>query len=121
VLLKLQSMNRQMPLDLLRANAGSMAEKLKLLSHPERLLMLCRMSDGEVTVTELVELTDLSQSAVSQHLAKFRDCGLVAVRRNAQARHYRLADEDVRQILLALCDICDPNGKEPSQSGSEAE
>ena len=83
-----------------------MAERLKVLSHPERLLMLCRMSDDEVTVSELVELTGMSQSSVSQHLAKFRDRGLVSVRRDAQARHYRLVDEQTREIINALCDVC---------------
>jgi DNA-binding transcriptional ArsR family regulator len=97
----------EMPLDVLRANSAAMADRLRMLSHPERLLMLCRMSDGEVTVTGLVELTELSQSAVSQHLAKFRDCGLVAVRRDGATRHYRLVDETVRQILIALCEICE--------------
>jgi DNA-binding transcriptional ArsR family regulator len=102
-------MKKDMPLDLLRANSADMAGRLKILSHPERLLMLCRMADEEVTVSELVELTGLSQSAVSQHLAKFRDCGLVAVRRQGQARHYLLADDDVRKIIQALWAICQEN------------
>jgi len=99
-------MPHDMPLDLLRTNSEAMANRLKILAHPERLLMLCRMADEEVTVGELVDLTGLSQSAVSQHLAKFRDCGLVAVRRAGAARHYLLADDDVRQIIGALWDIC---------------
>ena len=102
-------MKHDMPLDLLRANSAQMAGRLKILSHPERLLMLCRMADEEVTVGELVELTGLSQSAVSQHLAKFRDSGLVAVRREGQARHYLLADDDVRKIINALWEICQAN------------
>ena len=97
----------QLPLDLLRSNSTAMASRLRILSHPERLLMLCRMADGEVTVSEMVELSGLSQSAVSQHLARFRDCGLVAVRREGAARHYRLADDQVRRILVALCEICE--------------
>ena len=103
-------MNKDIPLDFIRANAGAMAERLKILSHPDRLLMLCRMVEDEVTVGELVQLTGLSQSAVSQHLAKFRDCGLVSVRPDAQARHYRLVDDDVRQIIKALWEICEARG-----------
>ncbi|OJW69811.1 MAG: transcriptional regulator [Sphingomonadales bacterium 63-6] len=99
-------MKTPIPLDLLRANAENMAGRLRILSHPDRLLMLCRMSDEEVTVGELVELTGMSQSAVSQHLAKFRDMGLVSVRPDAQTRYYRLVDDDVRQIILALWEIC---------------
>jgi DNA-binding transcriptional ArsR family regulator len=99
-------MKHDLPLDLLRANSQAMAGRLRLLAHPERLLMLCRMSDEEVTVSELVELTGLAQSAVSQHLAKFRDMGLVSVRREGKAKLYRLVDDDVRQIIAALWAIC---------------
>ena len=68
------------PTDLseLKANASHMAGRLKVMSHPERLLMLCRMDEGEVSVNELVALTGLSQSGVSQHLAKLRDAGVVS-------------------------------------------
>lgn len=105
-------MKKDMPLELLRANSDAMAARLKLLSHPERLLMLCRISDEEVTVGELVELTALSQSAVSQHLAKFRDMGLVSVRREGQAKLYHLVDEEVRQIIAALWAICEASRAE---------
>ncbi|MCC6926707.1 metalloregulator ArsR/SmtB family transcription factor [Novosphingobium sp.] len=96
------------PTDLteLKSNAGIMAGRLKLMSHPERLLMLCRMDEGETSVTELVELTGLSQSAVSQHLALLRDEGVVGTRGEAQTRYYSLRDPQVRAIIHALCDIC---------------
>ena len=83
-----------------------MAARLKIMSHPERLLMLCRMDEGEVSVSALVELTGLSQSAVSQHLALLRDEGAVITRSEAQARFYALKDPVVRAIIHALCDIC---------------
>ncbi len=98
-------MNRALPLEIMQSNADAMASRLKILSHPDRLLMLCRMSEGEVTVGELVSLTGMSQSSVSQHLAKFRDCGLVSVRREGQTRFYRLIDRDVLKIVNALCVI----------------
>ena len=96
------------PTDLseLKANAERMAGRLKLMSHPERLLMLCRMDEGEVCVTELVELTGLSQSAVSQHLALLRDEGAVSIRGEAQTRFYSLKDPIVRGIIHALCELC---------------
>ena len=111
----------EMPLDLLRSNSAAMAARLRILSHPDRLLMLCRMADGEVTVGELVELTGLSQSAVSQHLARFRDCGLVAVRREGAARHYSLADVEIREILVELCRICEARGGAIPPVGCEDE
>lgn len=99
------------PLETIRANSEQMAERLKFLSHPDRLLMLCRMADEEVTVSELVDLTGMSQSAVSQHLARFRESGLVSVRPQGQARHYRLDDDAIRAIIHALCDICERSGE----------
>ncbi|MBS0253660.1 MAG: winged helix-turn-helix transcriptional regulator [Proteobacteria bacterium] len=99
------------PTDLneLKANSTMMAGRLKLMSHPERLLMLCRMDEGEVSVNELVVLTGLSQSAVSQHLALLRDEGVVAIRGEAQMRYYSLSDRIVQGIIHALCDLCAEN------------
>lgn len=93
----------------LKANAHAMAARLKMMSHPERLLMLCRMDEGEVSVSELVELTGLSQSSVSQHLALLRDEGVVNIRREAQVRYYRLSDPIVSGIIHALCELCAPS------------
>ncbi|MEO0062768.1 MAG: hypothetical protein RLZZ08_1328 [Pseudomonadota bacterium] len=93
-------------LDDLKANAARMAGRLKLMGHPERLLMLCRMDEGEVSVTELVELTGLSQSSVSQHLALLRDEAAVSVRGEAQTRYYSLTDPVVRGVITALCALC---------------
>ena len=91
----------------LKANAGTVAGRLKLMSHPERLLMLCRMDEGEVSVNELVALTGLSQSSVSQHLAMLRDEGAVSIRGEAQTRFYSLRDPIMRAMIHALCDLCE--------------
>ncbi|OYY67591.1 helix-turn-helix transcriptional regulator [Sphingomonas sp. 28-63-12] len=74
------------------------------LAHRDRLIMLCRMSNGEVSVGELVTLTGLPQSSVSQHLAVLREAGTVGVRADAQSRFYRLVDSQVAGIIAALCD-----------------
>lgn len=97
------------PTDLseLKSNASAMSGRLKIMSHPERLLMLCRLDEGEASVTELVELSGLSQSAVSQHLAKLRDENVVAIRAEAQTRYYRMVDPTVRAVINALCEICE--------------
>jgi len=96
------------PADLseLKTNANKMAGRLKLMSHPERLLMLCRMDEGEVSVSELVELSGLSQSSVSQHLALLREEGVVSIRGAAQTRFYSLKDPIVRGVIHALCELC---------------
>ena len=97
------------PTDLtqLKANATLMASRLKVMSHPERLLMLCRMDEGEVSVNELVALTGLSQSSVSQHLALLRAEDVVAVRIDANIRWYCLKDPIVSGVIHAMCDLCD--------------
>lgn len=99
------------PTDLaeLKANATAMAGRLKLMSHPERLLMLCRMVEGEVSVSALVDLTGLSQSSVSQHLAMLREEGVVQIRGEAQTRFYSLKDPVMVAIINALCEICSEN------------
>lgn len=96
------------PADLseLKTNANRMSVRLKFMSHPERLLMLCRLDEGEASVTELVGLTGLSQSSVSQHLAMLRDEDVVSIRAEAQTRYYRLKDPVVSAIIHALCEIC---------------
>ncbi len=101
------------PTDLseLKANAVVMAGRLKLMSHPERLLMLCRMDEGQVSVTELVELAGLSQSSVSQHLAMLREEGVVSIRGEAQTRFYSLKDPIVRGVIHSLCELCNLAGK----------
>jgi DNA-binding transcriptional ArsR family regulator len=95
----------------LEPNAGEVARLLRLMANEKRLLMLCHMADaGEVSVGALAEAVGLSQSALSQHLAKLREDRVVATRRDAQTIYYRLADPRAAQLLDLLCDIytCDP-------------
>jgi DNA-binding transcriptional ArsR family regulator len=70
------------------------------------LLILCFLAvRGEMTVGEIVEVVQLSQSALSQHLAKMRADGLVTFRRNSQTLHYRVADQRALRLLQVLKDI----------------
>ncbi len=94
---------------LLEDKAVEAAEFLKLLANPQRLLILCRLvAEREMSVGRLEEAVELSQSALSQHLAKLRDDGLVATRREAQTIHYRIADKNVQRVLALLKDIYCP-------------
>lgn len=96
------------PTDLseLKANAAEMATRLKIMSHPDRLLILCRLDEGEASVSELVMLTGQSQSGVSQHLALLRQEDIVSIRAEAQTRYYKLKDPVVRGVIDALCELC---------------
>jgi DNA-binding transcriptional ArsR family regulator len=103
------------PLELLQDHATEVAQRLRTLANRDRLIMLCRMSTGEVSVNELVELTGLPQPTVSQHLAMLRDSGTVEVRAEAQTRYYRIQDMQVAAIIEALCNICAPREDSASQ------
>lgn len=90
----------------LERKAGEAAALLKLLANENRLLILCRLAiAGEMSVTALVEAGDLSQSALSQHLGKMRDDGLLGTRRDAQTIYYRIADKNAARLLALLKDI----------------
>ena len=105
------AMNALNPSELkaLQANAGDAVAMLRALSNETRLLVLCQLGRGEMSVGELNDLVGLSQSALSQHLAKLRAEGLVATRRDAQTIHYRIADARVSGLVAALHDIfCKP-------------
>jgi DNA-binding transcriptional ArsR family regulator len=90
----------------LAKQAGEAAQLLKLLGHEKRLLVLCFLAArGEMTVGELVGVAKLSQSALSQHLAKLRADGLVEFRRAAQTLHYRVVDQRALRVLQLLKDM----------------
>ncbi len=89
----------------LENSAQSAARLLKLLASEQRLLILCRLIEGEASVGDLSERVGLRQSATSQHLAKMRAEGLVATRREAQTIYYSLADPAAIKVIQTLCDI----------------
>lgn len=89
--------------------AAEAAALLKLLANENRLLILCRLvMEGELSVGNLVEEIGLSQSALSQHLAKMREEGLLATRREAQTVYYRIADPNAARLLALLKKIYCP-------------
>ena len=82
---------------------------LKSIAHESRLLVLCYLSEaGELSVGELVARIGLSQSALSQHLAKLRAEGLVATRKSSQTVFYRIAEPRVLTLLATLHDLYCP-------------
>jgi DNA-binding transcriptional ArsR family regulator len=91
-----------MDLAAMQRNVGEASDLLKSLANPSRLLVLCALLTREHTVGELEALTGLSQSAISQHLARLRDSELVATRRDAQRVFYSLTDPNVRALLQTL-------------------
>jgi len=93
----------------MHAKAGTAANMLKHLANPSRLMVLCELGQGERSVGELEDMVGLSQSALSQHLAKLRAARLVSTRRESQTIYYSLADAGVTKIIGALYDLyCRP-------------
>lgn len=82
---------------------------LLMLANPHRLRILCALREGERSVTSLGAVVDLSQSALSQHLARLRQAGIVSTRRDAQTIHYSIRDKRAGQLLEAIYELfCRP-------------
>ena len=99
----------KMDAETLRARSEEAAKFLEMLANPRRLMILCELIDGERSVGELVPIAGLQQAALSQHLARLREQGLVATRRQSQMIYYRIDDPDVVTVIQTLADIfCRP-------------
>jgi DNA-binding transcriptional ArsR family regulator len=93
----------------LERKAAEAAQLLKLLANENRLLILCRLVLAhEMSVSDLADAVGLSQSALSQHLARMREEGLLATRREAQTVFYRIANRNATRMLTLLKNIYCP-------------
>jgi DNA-binding transcriptional ArsR family regulator len=94
----------------LEASASAAARMMKLLASEQRLILLCRLIEGECSVGELADYVGAAQSAASQHLAKLRAEGLVSTRRDGQTIYYRISDPKAVRVIDTLCDLYGPKG-----------
>ncbi|NGM46785.1 winged helix-turn-helix transcriptional regulator [Rhodobacter sp. SGA-6-6] len=100
------------------AQATAAAAFLKALSHEGRLMILCHLSGGEKTVTELEQRLASRQAAVSQQLARLRLEGLVATRREGKAIYYSIQDPKVLRTISLVYDMfCKPGDAEVGTAG----
>lgn len=81
------------------------AEVLKVLSHPQRLLILCQLTDEAKSVGDLEKLSGASQSAVSQFLGKMKAQGLVKAQKQNQFTYYDIADPNIKKLIQSLYSI----------------
>lgn len=88
--------------EVMRRNAEKAESMLKLLANAHRLMLLCYLIKEERTVSQLIELVGLSQSSISQHLAKMRAQGLVGAHKRGQMVYYRITSPEVEAILSTL-------------------
>lgn len=96
-----------MDLKTLQQQLDKASALLKALANEKRLMIVCTLSQGEKNVGELEEVVGLSQSALSQHLARLRRDGIVDTRREAQTIYYSIKDKSVTALLHCLCGLYD--------------
>lgn len=106
----------------LEKKAAVAAKTLKSISNKWRLLILCQLVKGEKSVSELLQTVELSQSALSQHLAVLRETKLVSTRRESQSIFYSIRGPEPLAILGALYEVyCAPAAKpKPARSRKAA-
>lgn len=93
----------------IQEGAAQAAAFLRTVGNEHRLLILCLLLENqELAVGELLKYVDLSQSALSQHLAKMREEGLVVHRRESQMLYYRICDPNVEKLICTLKSIYCP-------------
>jgi DNA-binding transcriptional ArsR family regulator len=111
-------------IDQLKAKAPEVAEFLRQLANPNRLLLLCQLSQGERSVTELQNELGLKQPALSQQLADLRQSGFVQARRQSRSIYYSLKDRRAQAIMDTLYAIfcADPGASRshPEPAGGES-
>ena len=95
-----------MDLEALERQATEVADLLRTLANERRLMILCKLVEwGEGNVSTLAQAVGLSQSALSQHLAKMRDEGIVTTRRESQTIWYRVADPRIERLFATLYEL----------------
>lgn len=100
---------RKSDIELLQESADQAAALLQAVGNSKRLVILCLLiQQGEMSVGALNEMVTLSPSALSQHLARMRQEGLVSYRREAQTLYYRIEDPNVAKLIGTLKDIFCP-------------
>ena len=112
-------------LEQLRDRAGEVSALLKLLAHPNRLLVACELMEGELSVSQIEAATGVRQPNLSRDLARLRAQGLVRTRREAKQIFYSLADARIEKLVTALCAAFGADlkpqhaaGEPPAQTGS---
>lgn len=97
-MVKLENLN----IKKMEGSAAEASALMRALGHEKRLLILCHLSGGELSVGELGRRVDLAQSPLSQHLARLRQDGLVTTRREAQTIYYSLGSKVAAKVVKLL-------------------
>jgi DNA-binding transcriptional ArsR family regulator len=97
-------------LDKMKASAGKACQMMKVLSNPDRLMLLCQLSQGEKRVGELEDILGIVQPTLSQQLTVLRDEELVTTRRDGKSIYYQIASPQALAVMNVLFDqFCGPH------------
>ncbi len=96
------------PLEQMNQRANKVADVLKVMAHPGRLLLLCMLYQESLTVTELEKKLGMSQSQISQCLQKLEHMQLVHFEREGKLKHYYICDEKIKKLISHLYEIYNP-------------
>ena len=101
-------MTRSQPMTMvdMTAKAQDVSGLLKLLANPNRLLIICRLLDGEVSVGDIEVELDIKQPTLSRELGRLRDDGIITARRESKVVFYSLNHTDMENIIRAICAAC---------------
>lgn len=91
-----------MSLELLQEKCVEVSAIMKAISHPQRLMLMCHLSEGEKNVSELLELCELSQSQLSQFLNRLQREKLLNVRRDGTFSYYSIADKNITKLIQSM-------------------
>ena len=105
----LMASSKQIDLAKLQAAAGQAGTLMKVLSNPDRLLLLCQMTQGEFSVGELEEMTGIKQPTLSQQLTVLREEQLVSTRREGKQIFYNIASKEALAVLQVLYQLYCPD------------
>ena len=98
-------MNNRLEISQMRSKVKDVAQVLKVMAHPERLLLLCQISQGKLNVTELEQRLGMGQSQISQTLQKLEQLQLVSYERDGKLKYYQLKDEKLKRLIESLYEI----------------
>ncbi len=102
----LEARNRVIPSpEIMKNRATEVAEHLKTLAHPVRLMLVCTLVQGEYSVSQLEEELDVHQPTLSQQLTVLREAGIVETRRDGKQIFYRLVEAKTAQLIASLFTI----------------
>jgi ArsR family transcriptional regulator, virulence genes transcriptional regulator len=91
-----------MNLDLMHSKCGEVSAIMKAIAHPQRLMLMCHLAEGEKNVSELLELCEVSQSQLSQFLNRMHREKLLKVRREGNFSYYSIADKNITKLIQAM-------------------